>query len=148
MTQRPELFGAVLCIASLLDMVRYESFDQAIKWRYEYGTADTVEGFHALHAYSPYHHVEEHVDYPPVMFVSGDKDDRCNPAHVRKMAALLKGRDAQRSPVIVDYLEQRGHAPLLPLSVRVEALTRRIAFLCKELHISLSAGGSHEAVRN
>jgi prolyl oligopeptidase len=148
MTQRPELFGAVLCIAPLLDMVRYESFDQAVKWRHEYGTADTVEQFHALHAYSPYHHVEECVDYPPVMFVSGDQDERCNPAHVRKMAALLESRVAQKSPIVVDYTGQRGHAPALPLSVRVEALTRRIAFLCKELRIFLSAGGSHEAIHN
>jgi prolyl oligopeptidase len=148
MTQRPGLFGAVLCIAPLLDMVRYESFDQAVKWRYEYGTVDAVDDFHALLAYSPYHHVEECIDYPPVMFVSGDKDERCNPAHVRKMAALLEGRRAQKSPIVVDYTEQRGHAPVLPLSVRVEALARRIAFLCKELHLPVSAGGTHEAVHD
>jgi len=148
MTQRPGLFGAVLCIAPLLDMVRYESFDQAAKWRSEYGTVDAVEDFHVLHAYSPYHHVEEEVDYPPVMFVSGDKDERCNPAHVRKMAALLDGRRAQKSPIVVDYTEQRGHAPVLPLSVRVEALARRIAFLCRELHLPVSGGGSHEAVHD
>ncbi len=135
------MFGAVLCIAPLLDMVRYEHFDQAVKWRREYGTAEDTEDFHALYGYSPYHRIAEDVNYPATMFVSGDKDDRCNPAHARKMAAHLQSRTAQRSAVIVDYSEERGHSPVLPLSVRIEALTRRIAFLCRELQITLPNGG-------
>jgi prolyl oligopeptidase len=141
MTQRPDLFAAVLCMAPLLDMVRYEYFDQAVKWRHEYGTADDPEDFRTLYAYSPYHHVKEGVDYPPTLLVSGDKDDRCNPAHVRKMAALLQEREPQKAPILVDYSEERGHSPVLPLSVRVPALARRIAFFCKELNIALPVGG-------
>jgi prolyl oligopeptidase len=144
MTQRPDLFGAVLCIAPLLDMVRYELFDQAARWRREYGTIEDFADFQALSGYSPYHRVSGGIDYPAVMFVSGDKDDRCNPAHVRKMAALLQERAAQKSPVIVDYSEERGHSPVLPLSVRISALARRIGFLCRNLKISLPDGGSHE----
>jgi prolyl oligopeptidase len=141
MTQRPDLFRAVLCIAPLLDMLRYECFDQAARWSHEYGSIDGPEEFGALYAYSPYHRIEDHTGYPAVMFVSGDKDERCDPAHVRKMAARLQDRDSQISPVIVDYSEERGHSPVLPLSTRVGALTRRIAFLCKELGLSTSAGG-------
>jgi prolyl oligopeptidase len=142
MTQRPDLFGAVLCIAPLLDMVRYEAFDQAVKWRSEYGTVEDREEFEALYAYSPYHQVAQDLDYPSTLFVTGDKDDRCNPAHVRKMAAVLQERSAQKSPVIVDYSEQRGHSPVLPLSVRISALARRIAFLCRELQIPIPSGGA------
>jgi prolyl oligopeptidase len=145
MTQRPDLFRAVLCIAPLLDMVRYERFDQAGKWRQEYGTVDNAEDFYALLAYSPYHHIADDVDYPAVLFVSGDKDDRCNPAHVRKTAARLQERDTQRSPVLVDYTVERGHSPVLPLSIRTEALVRRVAFLCRELNIPNPFGGSYEA---
>jgi prolyl oligopeptidase len=141
MTQRPDLFRAVLCIAPLLDMVRYEFFDQALKWREEYGTVDRPEDFAALYACSPYHRITEDVDYPSLLFVSGDEDDRCNPAHVRKMAARLQGRSAQHSAVIVDYCEERGHSPVLPLSVRIEALARRIAFLCRELKLPVEFGG-------
>jgi prolyl oligopeptidase len=141
MTQRPDLFQAVLCIAPLLDMVRYELFDNARKWRQEYGTVEDHEDFAALHGYSPYHHVAEEVDYPATLFVAGDGDDRCNPAHVRKMAAHLQERSAQRQPILVDYSAERGHSPVLPLSVRTDALTRRIAFLCKELSIPLQTGG-------
>jgi prolyl oligopeptidase len=137
MTQRPDLFRAVLCIAPLLDMVRYERFDQAAKWQSEYGSVENAEDFHALHAYSPYHHVQENVDYPATLFVCGDRDDRCNPAHVRKMAARLQEREGQSNPVLVDYSEERGHSPVLPLSVRVDALTRRLAFLCRELEMDV-----------
>jgi prolyl oligopeptidase len=140
MTQRPDLFSAVLCIAPLLDMVRYELFDHAVKWRYEYGTVEDPKDFRALYAYSPYHHIAEDVNYPAILFVTGDKDDRCNPAHVRKMAARLQDRSAQQLPVVVDYSEERGHSPVLPLSVRVPALVRRVAFLCRELHIPVSNG--------
>lgn len=147
MTQRPDLFGAILCIAPLLDMVRYESFGQAAKWGREYGTVEDPEDFYALHAYSPYHHVAEDIDYPATLFVTGDRDDRCNPAHVRKMAAMLQGRDAQNSPVIVDYGTERGHSPALPLSDRISALARRIAFLCREIRIPVSAGGRDETPR-
>ena len=148
MIQRPDLFSAVLCIAPLLDMVRYEHFDQAVKWHREYGTVEDPDDFRALYSYSPYHHVQQGTNYPATMFVSGDKDDRCNPAHVRKMAALLQERAAQESPVIVDYSDERGHSPVMPLSVRIVALTRRIAFLCHELKISLPNGGWDELPRD
>jgi prolyl oligopeptidase len=145
LTQRPDLFGAVLCIAPLLDMVRYERFDQAAKWRMEYGAVGEPEDFQALLELSPYHRIVENADYPPTLFVTGDKDDRCNPAHTRKMAALLQERPAQTSPVIVDYCEERGHSPVLPLSLRIPALARRIAFFCRELHIAVPDGGFNEA---
>jgi prolyl oligopeptidase len=142
MTQRPDLFRAVLCIAPLLDMVRYELFGQARKLQVEYGTVNDSGDFHALYAYSPYHHLDENVNYPSTLFVSGDMDDRCNPAHVRKMAARLQNRTAQTNPILVDYSRERGHSPVLPLSIRIEALTRRVAFLCHELNIPVLDGDS------
>jgi prolyl oligopeptidase len=140
MTQRPDLFRAVLCIAPLLDMVRYERFDEARKWRFEYGTVEERDEFASLYAYSPYHHVQEALNYPATLFVAGDKDTRCNPAHVRKMAALLQGRSAQSSAILVDYTSERGHSATLPLNVRIDALTRRVAFVCSELGILVRYG--------
>jgi prolyl oligopeptidase len=137
MTQRPDLFSAVLCLAPILDMVRYEKFGDARKWMSEHGTVDDPDEFRALYAYSPYHRVVEHQNYPATLFVTGDKDGQCDPAHTRKMAARLQTRDVQSNPILVDYNRERGHSAVLPLSVRIEALTRRIAFLCKELGISI-----------
>jgi prolyl oligopeptidase len=145
MTQRPDLFRAVLCIAPLLDMVRYEQFDFAKRWRHEYGSVEDPEEFAALVGYSPYHHVREDVSYPSTFFVTGDQDDRCNPAHVRKMAALLESRSAQSNPILVDYCQHRGHSPVLPVSLRIEALTRRIGFLCHELGIEIRSEAIHDS---
>jgi prolyl oligopeptidase len=133
MTQSPDLFRCVLCIAPLLDMVRYEQFDDSSKWRHEYGTSKDRQDFHALYSYSPYHNVKVDENYPSAMFVTGDQDDRCNPAHVRKMVARLEDCDVRTNPLLVDYSLERGHSPVLPLSIRLEALARRLAFLCRAL---------------
>jgi prolyl oligopeptidase len=137
MVQQPQLFRAVLCIAPVLDMVRYEKLDENRHWKQEYGTVQDPEDFLALHAYSPYHNLKEDQSYPSVFFVSGDKDERCNPAHARKMTARLQGQRMQTNPVLLDYSQERGHSPTLPLSVRIDSLTQRIAFLCKELGIEV-----------
>ncbi len=137
MTQRPDLFRAVLCIAPILDMLRYEEFGDARKWREEHGSVEDPDEFRALYAYSPYHRVEEGVNYPATLFVSGDKDTQCDPAHVRKMAARLQNRASQTNSIVVDYSSERGHTASLPLSVRIDALARRIAFLCQELGIDV-----------
>jgi len=136
-TQRPDLFRAAICIAPLLDMVRYHLFDRARNWAGEYGTADDPDDFRAILAYSPYHHVRDNTNYPAILFVCGDRDTRCNPAHTRKMAALLKGRPSQEHNILVDHSLERGHSPTMPLSVRVAALADRIAFLCNELGVPL-----------
>jgi len=53
LTQRPDLFRAVVCMVPLLDMLRYHLFDNAHVWRDEFGTADDPDDFAVLAAYSP-----------------------------------------------------------------------------------------------
>jgi prolyl oligopeptidase len=137
LTQRPDLFCAVLCMVPLLDMVRYHLFDTARVWKDEFGTADDPEDFAALFGYSPYHRVQPGVHYPPVMFVSGDADRNCNPLHARKMTAQLQAATSSGNPVILDYSEYRGHSPVLPLNERIMALTDRLAFLCAGLQLPI-----------
>lgn len=140
LTQRPELFRAVVCMVPLLDMLRYHLFDNAHFSRDEYGIADDPTDFAALSAYSPYHRVKDGTPYPAVMLVSGDADGKCNPLHARKMTARLQAASASSRHIILDYNTHRGHAPVLPLTQRIEALTDRMAFLCNEL--GLTAGGN------
>jgi prolyl oligopeptidase len=64
MTQRPELFAAVVCRYPLLDMLRYHRFLVARYWVSEYGSSDDPEQFRYLYAYSPYHRVRDGVRYP------------------------------------------------------------------------------------
>lgn len=142
--QRAQLFRAVVCTGPLTDMVRYERFNHASRWRREYGTVEDGEDFRALLAYSPYHGVSDGVDYPATLLVTGNADDRCNPAHARKMAAAFKEHRGQLQPILLDHGERWGHAPTLSLTERIEALTRKTAFLCDQLNISMGEGVSHE----
>jgi prolyl oligopeptidase len=137
LTQRPDLFRAVLCMVPMLDMLRYHLFDSAHIWKEEFGTADDAEDFAALLRYSPYHNVRAGVGYPAAMIVSGDADKNCNPLHARKMTARLQAANASEQPIFLDYSEHRGHSPVLPLSERIEALTNRMAFLCDQLQLPL-----------
>jgi prolyl oligopeptidase len=137
LTQRPDLFRAVVCMVPMLDMLRYHLFDNAHVWRDEFGTADDPNDFAALVNYSPYHRVRQGVAYPATMFISGDADRNCNPLHARKMTARLQSANVSGHPIILDYSRFRGHSPVLPLSERVEGLTDRLAFLCDQLQLSV-----------
>jgi prolyl oligopeptidase len=135
-TQRPELFRAVLCMVPMLDMLRYHLFDNAHIWKEEFGTAEDADDFRALLNYSPYHAVKDGTPYPATMIVSGDADQNCNPLHARKMTARLQGANVSEFPIFLDYNKHRGHSPVLPLSERIEGLTDRMAFLCDQLQLS------------
>lgn len=135
MTQRPDLFRAVVCMVPILDMLRYHLFDSAHMWREEFGTADDPDDFAALASYSPYHRVRPGGAYPATMIVSGDADRNCNSLHARKMTARLQAANASPFPILLDYSQFRGHSPVLPLSERIEGLTDRMAFLCDQLHV-------------
>jgi len=135
LTQRPDLFRAVVCMVPLLDMLRYHLFDGAKFWQDEFGTAEDPEDFAALLNYSPYHQVRDGVAYPATLIVSGDADKQCNSLHARKMTARLQAANASEHPILLAYSSMRGHSPVLPLSERIEALTDRMAFLCDQLEL-------------
>jgi prolyl oligopeptidase len=137
MTQRPDLFRAVLCMVPMLDMLRYHLFNHAHVWKEEFGIADNPHDFEALHDYSPYQNVRDGTSYPATMIVSGDLDQNCNPMHARKMTARLQAANASESPIFLDYSRHRGHSPVLPLRKRVDALTNRVAFLCDQLGLTV-----------
>jgi prolyl oligopeptidase len=134
-TQRPELFRAAICLGPLLDMIRFHHFDFGAGWADEYGSPEDEEDFRSLYAYSPYHHVFNGQQYPALLIISGDSDTRCNPMHARKMTALLQSATGSGRPVLLDYRPGWGHMPVQPFSAKTEALTDRLAFICRELGI-------------
>jgi prolyl oligopeptidase len=135
MTQRPDLFRAVVCMVPMLDMLRYHLFDNAHVWKDEFGTSEDADDFAVLSRYSPYQQVRDGAAYPATMIVSGDADRNCNPLHARKMTARLQAANTSEHPIFLDYSKFRGHSPVLPLSERIEALTDRMAFLCDQLEL-------------
>ncbi|NHC12738.1 prolyl oligopeptidase family serine peptidase [Motilibacter deserti] len=128
LTQRPELFNAVVCSAPLLDMVRYEQFGLGATWNEEYGRADDPEELGWLLSYSPYHHVREGVDYPATLFTIFDGDTRVDTMHARKMAAALQHSTTGSRPVLVRREKGVGHGARA-LSKSVELGVDTTAFL-------------------
>jgi prolyl oligopeptidase len=131
MTQRPDLFGCVVCRVPLLDMVRFERFKVAQLWSAEYGSAADPDGFRWLLAYSPYHHVEDGVAYPPVLITTGEEDSRVDPMHARKMAARLQA--ASSNPVLLRVEPRVGHGQGKPASKLVAEETDVWTFLLDRL---------------
>jgi len=135
MTQRPELFGAVVCTYPLLDMVRYHKFLLARLWVPEYGSAENPDQFKYLYAYSPYHHVKPGTKYPATLFVTGDSDTRVDPLHARKMAALMQASTGSDKPVLLLYDTKTGHSGGMPVSKQIEDSTDQLSFLFWQLGV-------------
>jgi prolyl oligopeptidase len=97
MTQRPDLYGAVICTYPLIDMVRYHKFLVGSTWAPEYGSADDPEQFDYIYAYSPYQHVVEGTDYPPILFITGDRVGRAGHSPVPHQGRPLRRSASQRA---------------------------------------------------
>jgi len=89
LTERPDLFGAIVCEAPLLDMKRYHQLLAGASWMEEYGDPDQPDDWAALAKFSPYQNVKPGVTYPRTLFTASTRDDRVHPGHARKMVARL-----------------------------------------------------------
>lgn len=90
LTQRPELFKAVVIQVPLLDMRRYNKLLAGASWMAEYGNPDKPEDWAFISKYSPYQNVKPGKQYPRVLITTTTRDDRVHPGHARKMAARLE----------------------------------------------------------
>lgn len=90
MTQRPDLYGAVISGSPIKDMWRYDKMLAGASWVAEYGDPDVPEDWAFLSKYSPYQNIRKGVKYPPIFLYLSTKDDRVHPGHARKYAARLE----------------------------------------------------------
>ena len=136
LTQRPDLFRAVLCEFPDLDMIGY--------WRFpnnnppallEYGDASKPDQFAFLRAYSPYQRITPGTKYPAVLLVTGDADTRVPPLQARKMTARLQAATTSGRPVLLLYDTKAGHAGGRPLSKLVDDEALALAFLAWQLEM-------------
>ncbi len=130
--QRPDLFSAVWCGYPLLDMLRYQKFEQGPHWVTEYGSADNKKQFDYLLKYSPYQNVQAGVKYPAVMFWTGSSDTRVDPLHARKMTALLQADSASGRPVLLHYSLAGGHSAGVSVAQKIQDDTDELTFLWTE----------------
>ena len=90
MTQRPDLYGAVISGSPIKDMWRYDKMLAGASWVAEYGDPDVPEDWAFLSKYSPYQNIRKGVKYPPIFLYLSTKDDRVHPGHARKYSARLE----------------------------------------------------------
>ncbi|GAA2900160.1 prolyl oligopeptidase family serine peptidase [Streptosporangium fragile] len=128
LTQRPDLYAAVVCSAPLLDMVRYERFGLGATWNVEYGSAEKPDEFAWLHAYSPYHHVREGVSYPATLFTVFQSDTRVHPLHAWKTCAALQHAQTADRPILLRNETEVGHGARA-VSKTVELAADQLTFL-------------------
>ena len=137
MTQRPDLFRAVLCTYPDLDMVRFYAFQATnnMPALLEYGDSRIPEHFDVIRQYSPYQAVRDGVDYPAVMLATGDLDTRVPPLQARRMTARLQAATASGLPVILWYDARGGHAAGRgrPMTLRIEDTARELTFMAQQL---------------
>jgi len=137
LTQRPDLFRAVVCEYPLLDMLRFQKFMKGSFWVPEYGSADDPEQFKYLLKYSPYQNVKDGTAYPAVLFITGDGDTRVAPLHARKMAARVQAANSSQHPILLLYDTKSGHSGGRPLSKQIEEETDAIAFVSSQLGLTM-----------
>jgi prolyl oligopeptidase len=133
LTQRPELFRAVVSHVGIYDMLRVELDPNGEFNTTEYGSVKAPEQFQALYAYSPYHHVKDGTAYPSVFLLTGVYDGRVNPAHSRKMAASLQAATSSGNPILLRTSMDTGHGSGTSLSRVVDRQADVYAFLFHEL---------------
>ncbi|WP_158219824.1 prolyl oligopeptidase family serine peptidase [Ideonella sp. A 288] len=109
MTERPDLFGAVVSAVGALDMVRAETTPNGVPNIPEFGSRTTEAGFRSLLAMSAYHQVKDGVKYPAVLLTHGVNDPRVEVWQSTKTAARLQAASASGKPVLLRLDWDAGH---------------------------------------
>jgi prolyl oligopeptidase len=129
-TQRPELFGAVVCSVPLLDMLRYHRLLAGASWVGEYGNPDDPKDRVFLERYSPYQNAAAGKAYPEVFFTGSTADDRVHPGHARKMAAKL---ESLGYPVLFYENTEGGHSGAANLEQRIRMQALQMTYFADKL---------------
>jgi prolyl oligopeptidase len=132
MTQHPEMFSAIWCGYPLLDMLRYQKFEQGPQWTTEYGSAEDKDQFFYLLKYSPYQNVKPGTAYPAIMFFTGDSDTRVDPLHARKMTAAMQAASTSGRPILLHYSTKGGHSAGVSVAQQVQDDADQLTFLWTE----------------
>ncbi len=132
MTQRPDLFKAVVCRVPLLDMKRYSHLLAGASWMAEYGDPDTKD-WDYMKLWSPYQNLKSGTTYPDIFFNTSTRDDRVHPGHARKMAAKMESRQQT-----VYYFEntEGGHRASVTPEQKAKTAALIYSFLLSELGLT------------
>ncbi|MEM9545171.1 MAG: prolyl oligopeptidase family serine peptidase, partial [Bacteroidota bacterium] len=131
--QRPDLFKAVVPVVSPFDMLRFENFTIGHKHTDEYGTISDSLSFLRLLDYSPYHNVSDSINYPSMLIITSENDDRVPPLHSYKFVARMQNRSIQKNPILLKVEEQSGHYGALTHTSRIKSKADLYGFIMNEI---------------
>jgi prolyl oligopeptidase len=137
MMQRPALFGAVVPLAGVHDLLRFHLFGQGAGWQGDLGSPDDPVEFAALRATSPLHNVRAGTRYPAMFIVTADHDVRVAPLHSYKLAAALQAAQAGPAPILMRVETESGHGGGTTRSQAIAQQTERLAFFAASLGLRL-----------
>ena len=140
LTQRPDLFRAVVSEVGIYDMLRIELDPNGAFNTTEFGTVKDPAQFKALYAYSPYQHVKQGTAYPAILFMTGDNDHRVNPMQSRKMTARLQAASSSGHPILLRTSSTAGHGFGTAVDEVIEQDADVLTFLFDQLGMHYTAG--------
>jgi prolyl oligopeptidase len=109
MTERPDLFAAVIDGVGWSNPLRYVVEQNGYGEEPEWGAIKDLGGYRALKAIDSYQAVKDGILYPAVLLTTGVTDPRVAPFHVAKMTARLQAASRSGKPILLRVDFDAGH---------------------------------------